>query len=209
MNLDLTLKNYLEELSSNAPTPGGGNVAALSAVLACSLGIMVCNLTFGKKKYADVQDEVGAIKDKLESLSTQMQELGRRDNEAFDKVMDAFKLPKETDDQKRLRADRIDEANYQAALVPSEVIDKCNEILPGIKRIVLIGNQNSLSDAGVALSLLSTASYGALLNVLINCSGLQSNMQAVELARRAEVMADNIKKECDTALGYISSKLKG
>ncbi len=70
MNLDLTLKKYLDDLSSNSPTPGGGNVAALSAVLACSLGVMVCNLTFGKKKYADVQDEVGKIKDKLESLST-------------------------------------------------------------------------------------------------------------------------------------------
>ncbi len=137
-----------------------------------------------------------------------MQELGRKDNEAFDKVMEAFKLPKETDEEKKIRAERIDETNYQAALVPAEVIDKCNEILPNIKRIVLIGNQNSLSDAGVALSLLSTAASGALLNVLINCSGLQSNMQAAELARRAEVMTDNIKKECDAALGYITGKLK-
>jgi formiminotetrahydrofolate cyclodeaminase len=208
MNLDLTIKNYLDELSSSSPTPGGGNAAAFSAVLTCSLGIMVCNLTIGKKKYSDVQDEMIAIKEKLIRLENEMQDLALKDNAAFEEVMEAFKLPKETDEDKKIRMQKIDEANYHAALIPAQVIDKCNEILPNIKRLVIAGNQNSVSDAGVALLFLSTAAQGALLNVLINCSSLQNNMQASELLKRAEVMTDNIKIECEAALAFISGKLK-
>lgn len=207
MNSELTIKQYLDELSSSSPTPGGGNVAAFAGVISCSLGIMVCNLTMGKKKYLDVQEEIAGIKQKLETLRNEMQELAVKDNEAFEKVMEAFKLPKETDEEKQKRQKNIDEANYNAALIPSQVIDKCNEILPHIKRLTIAGNQNSVSDAGVALSLLSTSAEGALLNVLINCSSLQSNIQASELLKRADLMTENIKNECNTVLDFIKGKL--
>ena len=208
MELTKTLQNYLDELSSNAPTPGGGNVAALSGVLASSLGAMVCNLTIGKKKYAEVESEMNKVKTKLESLQNEFISLASKDNAAFDKVMEAFKLPKETDEQKSLRREAIEKATYQAALVPAEVINKCNELLPYLEIVANKGNQNSLSDAGVAISLTSTASQGAFLNVLINCTSLSDKQNANGLLMKYENINLDFNNKCKSMLDEIIKRLK-
>ena len=150
----------------------------LCGVLASSLGTMVCNLTIGKKKYVEVENEMNDAKIKLESLQKEFVTLASKDNEAFDQVMNAFKLPKDTDEQKSFRREAIEKATYQAALVPAEVINKCSALLPYLDIVANKGNQNSLSDAGVAISLTSTASQGAYLNVLINCTSLSDKQSA-------------------------------
>ncbi|MGE5681137.1 MAG: cyclodeaminase/cyclohydrolase family protein [Bacillota bacterium] len=206
MELSKTLQEYLDELSSNSPTPGGGNVSALCAALASSLGTMVCNLTIGKKKYADVESEMIEIKVKMDEFKRKFIDLAQKDNQAFDQVMEAFRLPKDTDEEKTARAEKIEEATYKAAEVPAEVINTCAQVVPYIKTIVDKGNKNSLSDAGVAALLLTTAAQGAFLNVLINCSALKNQAMADELLLSAEtagnevktagdIIADNIKKE--------------
>lgn len=207
MDLSKSLRSYLEELSSDAATPGGGNVAALSATLACSLGIMVCNLTIGKKKYADVQDDIERVKTGLEDLKDCFVELAQKDNLAFDKVMESFKLPKETEEQKETRSAAIQEATFAAAVVPSEVIETCKKALPLIETAALKGNKNSVSDAGVALSLLSTGAEGALLNVIINCSSLSNKTIGNELLKKSEILCDEIKAGSSRAIANIKTSL--
>jgi len=207
MDLSKSLQVYLEELSSDAATPGGGNVAALSATLACSLGIMVCNLTIGKKKYLEVEEEIRSVKTELENLKDCFVELAQKDNIAFDKVMDAFKLPKETDKEKETRSEQIQEATFAAAVVPSEVIETCKKTLPLLETAALKGNKNSVSDAGVALSLLSTGAEGALLNVIINCSSLSNKTIGNELLKKSEILCDEIKAGTTKAIAKIKSSL--
>lgn len=209
MNLEKSLKSYFEELASNSPTPGGGNVSALCGALSASLGAMVCGLTIGKKKYAEVEAEMVDLKGKLEAAQGEFFVLGQKDNNAFDLVMDAFKLPKETDEDKAARNKKIEEATIGAGKVPAAVIGKCFEILPYIKTVVEKGNKNSLSDAGVAAKLIASAAYGAYLNVLINCSSYKENPEAAELLASSEELLNKINSAVNEINDSIVKELKG
>ncbi|MCL6097837.1 MAG: cyclodeaminase/cyclohydrolase family protein [Bacteroidetes bacterium] len=197
MNLAKTLQEYLNELSSNSPTPGGGNVAALCGALSASLGTMVCNLTIGKKKYADVENEMISVKQKLETYQKTFVDLGAKDNAAFEKVMEAFKLPKETDAEKETRSKKIEEATLGAADIPAQVMKTCSDVLPLLKVVIDKGNRNSLSDAGVAASLIGTAAKSAYMNVIINCSSLSNQTIAQEIKKRADVSIEEISRSSD------------
>ena len=208
MDTKKSLQKYLEELSSNSPTPGGGNVAALCGALSASLGTMVCNLTIGKKKYLDVETEMNEMKVKLNVYVDKFISLAKYDNEAFERVMDAFKLPKETDEQKKLRIEAIEKSTLEAASVPADVIKNCREIIPLLETISKKGNQNSLSDAGVAVAVIAAASEGAFLNVLINYSSLSEKQKAVKLLTQAENLNNEVKEEARYILDAISSKIR-
>ena len=209
MDTKKTLQKYLEELSSNSPTPGGGNVAALCGALSASLGTMVCNLTIGKKKYLDVEAEMNELKENLNVYIDKFIFLAQNDNEAFERVMDAFKLPKETDEQKKLRSEAIEKSTLEAASVPAEVIKNCREVIPFLEKISKKGNQNSLSDAGVAIAVIAAASQGAFLNVLINYSSLSEKQKASELLAQAENLNNEVKDEAQYLLDEITSKING
>ena len=172
-------------MSSASPTPGGGNVAAMCGALAASLGTMVCNLTIGKKKYADVEQEMVGLKEKLENYRQKFFELGEKDNLAFNKVMEAFKLPKGTDSEIELRSKEIEEATLGAADIPTQVMQAAREMIPLIKTVIEKGNKNSISDAGVASALIDVTSKSAYLNVIINCNALNN-----------QIIAEEIKKTC-------------
>jgi len=208
MELSKTLENYLEELSSNSPTPGGGNVAALCGVLATSLGTMVCNLTIGKKKYAEVENEISIVKNKLELFKQKFLQLAKKDNEAFDKVMLAFKLPKETDDQKTERAKAIEAATIEAAMVPAEVVAAGAELIPLLEIIIEKGNTNSLSDGGVAVSLVRTAVEGAFLNIAINCASLSNQTFANEILIREEMKYTEVKHRLEFIITSIIKRMR-
>ncbi len=197
MNSNKTLQEYFNELSSNSPTPGGGNVAALCGALSSSLGIMVCNLTIGKKKYVEVESEMIRLKGKLENIQKNFIELGQKDNASFDKVMDAFKLPKENEQEKNIRSKAIEEATIGATSAPMEVIQSSKTLLPILEIIIDKGNKNSLSDAGVAVTLVGTAAKGAYLNVLINCSSLSNQTIANELKKTADILVEEVIRTSD------------
>jgi formiminotetrahydrofolate cyclodeaminase len=207
MKLDYSIQSYLNEIASNSPTPGGGNVSAFCGALACSLGVMVCNLTTGKKKYADVETEIIRLKEKLEELQKKFIQLAGDDNIAFEKVMEAFRLPKDDDHQKAIRQEKIEESTMLAADVPAEVIQTCRDATEFLKSVADKGNQNGVSDAAVALSLLQSAAQGAFMNVLINCSSLTNKTAGNEILKRSEVILDEIKRECDSAINNISQRL--
>jgi formiminotetrahydrofolate cyclodeaminase len=207
MDTSHSIKHYLDELSSESPTPGGGNVSAFCGTLASSLGIMVCNLTFGKKKYLDSEEELKKIKEELEGAREDFLTLALEDNKAFEHVMEAFKLPKETEGQKSIRAHIIEDATIAAGFIPFRVISLCKVILPSLMTIADKGNQNSLSDAGVALSLISTAAQGAYFNVLINCSSFKTNPRAEDILIKAGSESSAIKEMVTRALELIEKKL--
>ena len=167
-----TLKAFLDELASSSPAPGGGSVAALAGALGAALTSMVCNLTIGKKKYADVQTDMKKVLDQAEELRGVFTVLVDKDTEAFNKVMEAFGLPKETDPQRALRAAAINEATKEASLVPLEVMKHCIDALALVQEVASKGNVNSISDAGVSALMLNAACQSAALNVRINLNAL-------------------------------------
>lgn len=205
--MDITIKTYLKDLSSSSPTPGGGNASALCGAIASSLVMMICNLTIGKKKYADVENEMKDILEKLETTKNDFLKLAEEDNDAFNKVIKSFRLPKETDEEKKTRREKIDEATLQAAVIPSRVIKTCRTTISFVETVSLKGNQNSLSDAGVAAALLQTASEGAFLNVMINCSSLSNRIIGEELLKKSEVLLNEVKMYSETIIKNIKSKL--
>lgn len=168
MLTEMTVTTFLDELASNSPAPGGGSVAALSGALGAALTSMVCNLTIGKKKYAAVEPEMKSVLRQAELLRGIFTKLVDRDTEVFNKVMEAYSLPKDSDDQKALRTAAIQGATKEAALVPLEVMKHVIDALALAKAVAERGNSNSISDAGVSALMLHAACEAAALNVQIN-----------------------------------------
>jgi formiminotetrahydrofolate cyclodeaminase len=208
MNLNQSLQNFIDEISSSSPTPGGGSVSAFCGVLGTSLGLMVCNLTIGKKKYESVQEEILQLKSNLEKYKEKFLELYDLDSKAFDKVMDAFKLPKETDEEKSRRTEAIENATIEATETPINVIKTSLEALNEIVRLSEIGNQNSLSDTGVAIQLLKTCAEGAMLNVMINTKSLNDRDRAMNLVLNAAQVLSEVESKSEQALNTIKKKLE-
>lgn len=205
-----TLKSFLDELASPSPAPGGGSVAALAGALGAALTSMVCNLTIGKKKYADVEGEMKKIVKQSEDLREQFTVLIAKDTEAFNKVMEAFGLPKESDAQKALRNAAIEAATKEATMVPLEVMKHCIDALALAQNVAANGNKNSVSDAGVSALMLHAACESAALNVRINLNGLNDaefanwkNEEMISILKTSRMMleetqtivAEKMKKE--------------
>ena len=163
---------FLEELASNSPAPGGGSVAALAGALGSALTSMVCRLTVGKKKYAGAEEEMKSVLAMSEKLRTTFTRLIDTDTEAFNKVMEAYGLPKDNDDQKALRNAAIQEATKEAALVPLECMKHGIDALALALAVAQRGNLNSVSDAGVSALMIGAGIEAAALNVKINLTGI-------------------------------------
>jgi methenyltetrahydrofolate cyclohydrolase len=172
MLTSLSVTDLLDTIASDAPAPGGGSVSALAASLGAALTSMVCRLTIGRKKYADVQEIMEKVLKQSETLRIQFNALVDEDTEAFNTVMAAYGLPKETEAQKGNRAAEIEKAMRTATLVPLRLMELCLEAMTLVQIIVEKGNQNSLSDAGVAALMLQAGCEGAALNVKINLGSL-------------------------------------
>jgi formiminotetrahydrofolate cyclodeaminase len=170
-----TLNAFLDDLASSAPAPGGGAVAALSGALGAALTAMVCNLTIGKKKYADVEEDLKPVLAASEQLRGTFFHLIDRDTVAFAKVMEAFGLPKDTEPQKALRSAAVLEATKEATLVPLEVMKHCIDALALAQQAASKGNINAISDAGVSALMLHAACEGAALNVKVNLNSLEDS----------------------------------
>ncbi|GAB6008636.1 cyclodeaminase/cyclohydrolase family protein [Dysgonomonas reticulitermitis] len=169
----LSLKDFLAKTAGSDPVPGGGSVAALNAALASALTEMVANLTIGKKKYEEKEDLMRRI---ASSASNYMASFVRdidADSEAYNKVFEAFKLPKETDEEKAERTKEIQAATKQAAEIPMEVARKALDMMDIIATVAENGNQNAITDACVSMMTARTAVLGALLNVKINLSSIK------------------------------------
>jgi len=196
------MNSFLAELASSKPTPGGGSVAALCGALGASLGSMVCSLTIGKKKYVDVEEDMKRVLVQTERLRVELEELIDEDAAAFDKVMVAMKLQKETDEEKAVRRDAIQDTLVDAAMVPLAVMQKCAEVVELSETVAAKGNTNAVSDAGVAALVGRAGAHAAKLNVLINLGGIRAerhqrfvekaNAALNQLSERVDRMADDV-----------------
>ncbi|MFI5251442.1 MAG: cyclodeaminase/cyclohydrolase family protein [Bacteroidota bacterium] len=204
-----TVKSFLDELASNSPAPGGGSVAALSGAMGAALASMVCNLTIGKKKYAGAETEIKAVLVKSEELRKQFTLLVDKDTEAFNKVMEAYGLPKDSDDQKALRSSAIQASTKEATLVPLEVMKHVIDALALTKAVAEKGNENSMSDSGVSALMLYSALEGAAFNVQINLGSIKDsefvgwkNDELSSLLKTGEAMRNEI-------LSLVKKKIHG
>ena len=169
----MKINDFINELASSSPAPGGGSVAALAGSLGAALSSMVCNLTIGKEKYSDVQDEIKEILKKSEKLKNKLIKLIDEDTEAFNDVMKAFKMPKETEEQKNKRSKAIQEGYKKATSVPLDTAKTCEKILDLAKVAAKKGNQNSITDSAVSAIMARGGVESAILNVKINLGSIK------------------------------------
>ena len=173
MLIDLTVTDFLDELASDSPAPGGGSVAALNGALGAGLIAMVARLTIGKKGYDAVQSLMEETRDGADRLKQRLTELVDEDTQAFNAVMAAFKLPKETDEDKAARSAAIQAGYQQAIHTPMETAESCLAVLELAAAIAGKGNANAASDLGVAAQVAYAGVEGAVMNVKINLPAIK------------------------------------
>lgn len=170
---ELGLQAFINQLESSEPVPGGGSVAALSSSLASALAAMVANLTVGKKNYEAVSDEMSEVAKRMSIHKQVFVDLIDKDANSFDSVMKAFKLPKETEEEKTKRNTLIQDGMKYAASVPLEVAEKTALLFEDFAYLVEKGNKNAQTDALVATMMARTAILSALYNVKINLGSIK------------------------------------
>ena len=172
---DKTLREFQDALASDAPTPGGGSAAGVALGQAAALAIMVSDLTLAKESCKDGWSVSKQVKETATPLLDQGLELATEDSQSFDAVVDAFRLPKQTDEEKEVRRKSIRKATLGAAEVPYRTALAALELLRLLPELAKKGNGNAASDAGVAGLLASAALKGAIFNVEINLQSLPDN----------------------------------
>ena len=187
----LPLKEFLSLTAGNDPVPGGGSISALCGALSAALSQMVAGLTIGKKKYAGVEDSMKAMSTVFNAYLDEFTQAIDQDSEAYHAVFSAFQLPKETEEEKAARTQKIQEATKIAAEIPLQVAQRACTIMDFIHTLAQTGNQNAVTDACVAMMCARTAVLGALLNVRINLSSIQDT----EYVDKLKEEADRLEKE--------------
>jgi formiminotetrahydrofolate cyclodeaminase len=191
---ELKLNEFIEKLASKDAVPGGGSVAALSASLGTSLIEMVANLTIGKKKYLQVNDEMQKIIEQTKPARNDFLEDIQKDSQSFQNVLDCFKLPKTTEKEKEYRKERIQKAYKKAIEVPLNIAEKALELFDTAEFVVKNGNKNAESDGLVAAIMLRSSILSALLNVKINLSGIKDEEYREKMEKKVEFIEDTANK---------------
>jgi len=199
---------FLEEVSSKAPTPGGGSVAALAGALSAALGSMICRLTVGRKKYAAVAEELKQALRQTERARSKLTSAIETDARAFDAVMKASKMPKETPEEISKREALLQEATKKAAEVPLSVMEEVKGLLAPLKTIAEKGNINSISDAGVATLLVRAACEGAGLNVETNLPSLSDARLKEDLRSRSSAIKGDVSGDAQEILNIIETRMR-
>ena len=207
MLTELTIKEFINKVISNDPVPGGGSVSALNGALASALAAMVANLTIGRKKYAEVNDIMVELSSRFEKLSSHLIEDVDRDSDAYNRVFAAFKMPKETDEEKQVRSEAIQRETKYAAQVPMEVARAVYEVLPMIDTVAQKGNSNAVTDACVSMMCARTAILGALLNVRINLTSIKDEAFVNAMREEADTIEAHTILQEQTLLEYAKTIL--
>jgi glutamate formiminotransferase/formiminotetrahydrofolate cyclodeaminase len=196
--VEQAVPEFLDEVASSAPTPGGGSVSALAGALAGALGTMVARLTIGKKRYAEHEEAMKAVERETESLRRELTDLIAEDARAYEAFRAAGKMSQRTPEEVATRASALTEAARRAAQVPLRTAETCVRALEQLEIVARLGNENAVSDAGVAAWLARSGAEGAALNVKINLPDVPEGERA-ELearARRATERAADLQASC-------------
>ena len=199
-NIELTASEFSDEVTRESPAPGGGSVSAYVGSLGASLGAMVANLSSNKRGWENQVEMFSHIADQINVIRNELLLLVDEDSNAFNMIMLAFKLPNNSEKEKKIRLKSINESTIYAAKVPLKVMEKSYECYDLILKLAKEGNQNSISDAGVACLCVYTAIYGAYLNVKINLKDLPNDKSIIERANDILVKSSTKKRNI---LNYI------
>ena len=205
--IDMQVQEYLDVLKSDAPAPGGGSVSALAGAQGAALFMMVADLTIGKEKYADWQEVCKAAKEKGAALYEELTAAVDKDTEAFNLVSAAFKMPKETDEEKAARKQAIADGTLVATEVPFRTMQLGYEGLMTARTMIGKSNPNAASDLGVAILNLTACIKGAWLNVKINLPGVKDEAKAKYYAQEGQKMFDEADKIASSLYNEVAAAL--
>lgn len=206
--IQMTLKDFADETASESPAPGGGTIAAYIGALGVSLGTMVANLSSHKKGWDERWKEFSDWAEKGQTIKKELLRLADEDTRAFNKIMDAFSMPKSSEEEKSMRLNAIEVATKYAIDVPFRVMKVSLESMEIIKAMAETGNPNSVSDAGVGALCARSSVIGAYLNVRINASGLKDKAYLEKILAEAEkIKLEAIKTE-EIILSLVEQKLQ-
>ena len=198
---DRTVSGFLEELSSGAPTPGGGGASAVCGAIAAALGSMVGNLTSGKKKYAEFEVAIA----KCGTLVKEFEALGQKDEEVFEPLAKAYSIPKDQEGRDEI----LEGVLKDASTAPYEVVEKAYETALVLARLAVIGSRLAISDVGVAAAACSTAAKGAAMNVYINTKSMKDRAYAEDLNKRTDDLVAQTSEICDKVYSQVKTILIG
>ena len=205
---DKSCSEFVEVLASKAPVPGGGGASAMVGALATALGNMVGSLTVGKKKYAAVEEEMRALKDRCDRLQKDFLHLVERDAEVFEPLARAYSMPKNTEEEKAEKARVMEIVLRDACSVPMEIMEKCCEAIDIIAVFAEKGSVIAISDAGVGAAFAKAALQGASLNVYINTKSMADKALAAELNAKCDRMLEEYTGKADAIFDSVLGRLK-
>lgn len=204
---DKSVQNFLDELAGKASTPGGGSAAAVMGAMSAALLSMVANFTVGKKKYENVDADMQKLLQRTEELRDSLTGMIEADVEVFNKVMAAYGMPKDSDEEKAQRTSAIQTALKEATDVPLECARLCAEVIRLSEPTAEMGNTNVISDAGVGVAAAHAALRSAALNVYINIGGIKDEEFVQDRRRQLEETLEGMDRLTDEVYGLVKSKL--
>ena len=209
--VELDVLKFLDVVDSNSPAPGGGSVSALASSLGASLARMVAHLSFGKKKYEALPDDVKAKFvanfDELLKIKNELNDLIDRDSEAYNTVMAAYKLPKETDEEKAARNTEIQKSLKYAIQTPYDIVVLSGKAISLLGEILANGNQNAITDIGVGTMLLMVGLEGGILNVKVNLTSIEDAAYVEKITKEIYEIKAVAEKEKERIMGIVNSTL--
>ncbi|MDO5417629.1 MAG: cyclodeaminase/cyclohydrolase family protein [Lachnospiraceae bacterium] len=203
-----TLREFLEVLSSKAPVPGGGGASALGGAMGNALGQMVANLTIGKKRYQDVEDDVRELLERMVRLQQDFVNLADLDAEVFTPLAAAYGLPSGTEEEKAHKDQVMEENLLAASLAPVQIMEKAVEMLDILAELAQKGSRMAVSDVGVGVQFVRASLLGAVMNVYINTKSMKNREKAGELNAYADRMVEEGTKKADAIYSQVLGKLR-
>ena len=205
----MDLKNFIEDLSSDLPAPGGGSASAVVGLLSASLGQMVSRLTLGKKGYESVSLQIEEAIRNLETLKKQLEDASNRDIEAFNGIVKSRKMPRETDEQRELRSLNMQNALREAVRSPWNIAALCKQVMEIDYQLIQIGNKNACTDAGAGVIMAKASIESALLNVRINLHYIKDEKYISEQKIKLNLFAEDVEQLYLNSMNKLEILLNG
>ena len=205
----MRFNEYVDILSSKSPVPGGGGTSAMVGALGCALGNMVGSLTVGKPKYKEYEDQLWTLKDKAKQIQNELLTLTDRDPVVFERLSQAYKMPKSTAEEKHAKDEEMEKCLRDACQVPLNIMDACARAIKVIEDFAKLGSPLAISDAGVGAVFCKAALQGAALNVYINTKYMKNREYANEQNAIAESYVEKYCPRADRIYMKVDEKVHG
>lgn len=197
------MDQFLEELASKAPVPGGGGASALVGAIGAALCSMVANLTDGKKTYSQYQDRIDKLLPFLENMREELVADIKMDADAFYPLSQAYSLKKDAPNRDQI----MEEALLTASNAPMKIVEDISKLVPVLEELEVIGSRLALSDVAVAASVSSAALKGAVMNIYINTRSMKDRKMAASMNQKAKALVEDGTKRCDAVYAKIAAEM--